>query len=212
MKYLEYRGIENLVASELTEDSAEKLEYGEVRRIAGIKELTKETESSSETKYYDNIPALVIDSVGADTVKMNVSAVDLSTMAWLTGQDYDEETGALLEGERKSKYFALGYITQDTDGNKIYVWRLKGKFGIPSSTHATKDDGTDANGQELEYTGINTAHKFAKTKKSAKSINVEEIKGLADLTDFFENVKTPDSLKAIKVTSAEASGETKAKK
>lgn len=196
MKYKEYRGIEGLVAAKVTSDTTEGIEFGEIKQIAGVNELTKETESSSETKYYDNVPAIVIDSTGADTINMNVSAVDLATVAWLTGQMYDEDTGMFVEGEREKGYFALGYITKDTDGNLIYVWRLKGTFGVPSSSHISENNGTDANGQELTYTGINTTHKFAKTGKTAKAVNIEVSKGLADVKDFFTTVQTPDSVKA----------------
>jgi len=195
MKYIEYRGIEGLVAAKITEDTTENLTYAEIRQIAGVSELSKETESSSATKYYDNIPAIVIDSVGADAVKMNVSAVALEDVAWLTGQTYDESTGMFIEGERTSGYYALGYITKDTDGNLVYVWRLKGTFGIPTSTHKTEDSGTDGSGQELLYTGINTTHRFTKTGKTAKAVNVEVSKDLADVTEFFETVQTPDTIK-----------------
>lgn len=196
MKYIEYRGIEGLVAAKVTKDDSEGITYDEVRDIAGINELTKETASASATHYYDNVPAIVIDSVGADTIKMNTSAVDLATYAWLTGQTYDEETGVLIEGEREPGYFALGYRTQDTDGNDILVWRLKGTFGIPGSTHKSKDDGTDANGQEVTFTGINTTTKFKKTGKTAKAVTVETVKNLVDVTNFFATVQTPDTLKA----------------
>lgn len=54
----------------------------------------------------------------------------------------------------------IGYRTKTTDGTEILVWRLKGTFKIPDSDHATEDDGTDANGQEITYTGISTTHKF----------------------------------------------------
>ena len=196
MTIVEYRGIEGLVAAKVLTDESEGITYGEVKAIAGISELTKETASASATHYYDNVPAIVIDSVGADTIKMNTSAVDLATVAWLTGQTYDETTGVFIEGEREAGYYALGYITRDTAGNQVYVWRLKGTFGIPSSTHKSADDGTDANGQELTYTGINTTAKFTKTGKTAKAINVEISKELADVTNFFKTVQTPDTLKA----------------
>ena len=82
-----------------------------------------------------------------------------------------------------------------TDGSEIYVWRLKGTLAIPGSTHQTEDDGTDGNGQELTYTGISTTHKFTKTGKGAKAINVKA-DGKADVSKFFETVQTPDSVKA----------------
>ena len=67
---------------------------------------------------------------------------------------------------------------------------------IPDSTHSTKTNGTDANGQEIVFTGINTTHKFTKTGKSAKALNVDLEKDKADVSAFFNTVTTPDTLKA----------------
>ena len=199
---MKIRGIRGLVAAELLTDTNEEngLTYGTPFEVAGTSELSKETENSSESHYYDNIPAIVIDSVGADTVTASVSAIPLDILSKLTGQTYDEETGMFIEGERTSKYFAIGYVTEDTDGNEVFVWRLKVKCSIPSSTHATKTDGTDANGQEITFTGINTQHKFEKTGKTAKAVNLEMAKGLTTYTeaDFFAAVQDPDKVAAKK--------------
>ena len=201
----EYRGVEDLVAAEvLTDNNNEEEGYttGEVFDIAGVAEISKSTSSSNESHYYNNMPAVVVSSTGADEVTLSVSAIPLDKLAKITGQKYDELTGALIEGERETKYFAIGYKTKKTNGDYVYVWRLKGTFNIPESTHATENDGTDANGQELTYTGINTTHKFAKVtdkngnKKGAKAINVDVAKGLADVSTFFDEVVTPDTLTA----------------
>lgn len=193
---VEWRGIKNVVAAEVTKDDAESYETGEVFKIAGIAELSRATENSSETKYYDDIPALVIDSVGADTVTCSMSAIALDVLARITGQDYDADLGVLIEGERQAKYFALGYETSKSNGDIVYVWRHKGKFSIPDSSHATKTAGTESNGQEVVYTGIATTHAFTKTGKTAKAINVDVSKKLVDTKDFFKTVQTIDTLKA----------------
>ena len=190
----EYRGVENLVCAEVTKDDVEKYETGEVIDIAGVAEISRTTENSSETHYYDNLPAIVVDSVGADTVTCSVSAIPLDVLAKLTGQYFDELTGAFVEGEREAKYFALGYKTQKTNGKEVYVWRLKGKFSIPDSTHATKTNGTEANGQEIVFTGISTTHKFTKTGKPAKAINVDTEYNKVDVSTFFNKVQTIDTL------------------
>lgn len=201
---VEYRGVEDLVAAEVLTDNnaAEGGGYttGEVFGIAGVAEISKSTSSSNESHYYNNMPAVVVSSTGADEVTLSVSAIPLEILAKITGQKYDELTGTLIEGERETKYFAIGYKTKKTNGDYVYVWRLKGTFNIPESTHATENDGTDANGQELTYTGINTTHKFNKVtdkngnKKGAKAINVDVAKDLADVSEFFDEVVTPDTL------------------
>lgn len=198
MEIFEYRGVEGLVAAEVTKDDNEA-EGGYVTgtpfEIAGLAELGRTTETGSETHYYDNMPAIVIESTGADTVTCTVSAIPLDVLAKITGQHYDETTGAFIEGNRQNKYFALGYKTKKTNGKEVYVWRYKGTFSIPDSTHKTEDSGTEANGQEITYTGIQTTHKFTKTGKGAKAINVDLEKDLADVSTFFTQVTTPDTLK-----------------
>lgn len=194
MKITEYRGIEGLVYAKVTEDSTENFTTGEVKELAGTSELTRSTDSSSETHYYDNMPAVVIESTGADEVTASVSAIPLDVLADITGQYYDEATGMFVEGARQNNYYAIGYRTKKTDGTEVLVWRLKGTFSIPESTHNTEDDGTDANGQEITYTGISTTHKFTKTGKGAKAINVEA-SDKVDTSAFFDTVQTPDTIK-----------------
>lgn len=192
----EWRGVEGLVAAEVIKDDKDAYKCSEWFDIAGIAELGKTTENSSETKYYDNVPALVVDSVGADTITCSVSGIPLDILAKITGQHYDENLGMLVEGERESKYFALGYRTKKTNGQEVLVTRFKGKFSIPDQTNSTQTAGTESNGQEITYTGISTTHKFEKTGKSAKAINVDVALDKVDVSTFFDSVQTPDTLVA----------------
>lgn len=195
MEINEYRGIRGLVAAEVTTDNSTTFACGTPFGICGVAELSRTTETSSEAHYYDNVPAIVIDSTGSDEITITGSAIPFDALAKITGQIYDADKGMFVEGERETKYFAIGYITEKTDGTEVYVWRLKGKFNIPDSTHSTKNDGTDANGQELTYTGINTTHKFTATSKTAKAVNVDTSvnTSVAEAT-FFTSVQTPDTV------------------
>lgn len=196
----EYRGVSDLVYAEVTNDdnsSEQGKGYvtGTVKPLAGVAEISKATDSTNEPHYYDNIPAVVISSTGSDEVTITASAIPLDVLAEITGQYYDSATGMMVEKERQSKYFAIGYKTKTTDGKEIYVWRLKGSFNIPDQTSATEDDGTDANGQEITFTGISTTHKFTKTSSPAKSVVVNTgLDLIADKANFFATVQTPDTI------------------
>lgn len=191
---LEYRGVEGLVAAEVLADDENGYQTGQVFAIAGVAEISRTTDSSSEAHYYDNIPAVVISSTSADEITISTSAIPFDVLATITGQYYDATTGAFIEGPRDTKYFAIGYIAKKNNGDLIYVWRLKCSFNIPDQTNVTENDSTDANGQELVCTGISTTHKFAKTGKGAKALNVDLSKDLANVSTFFDTVTTPDSL------------------
>lgn len=200
MKIVEFRGVDGLVAAEVTGDDNETsggYVVGEVFPLAGVAEISKTTETSSEAKYYDNVPAIVFNSEGADEITITASVLALATLAKITGKHIDAETGAMIDGERDPKYYALGYRFKMTDGTYRYVWRLKGSFSIPDETSATEDDGTDTNNMELVYTGISTTHKFTKTGKPAKAVVVDDTPdSKCDVSTFFETVTDPDKLKA----------------
>lgn len=205
-QYFKYRGVDNLVFARVTKDDAEVFETGEVKPLAPVARVGKTVETGSNTEFYDNVPMFVVNSEGADEIEIDVTALPLETLAELTGKSYDETTGAMIDGEQEERFFAIGYRTKGTDGAYRDIWRLKGKFNIPDEENATEDNGTDTTGTTLTYTGIHTTHKFAKgkyntttstwEKGSAKGLIVDERKGLADVSTFFDAVTTPDTLKA----------------
>lgn len=206
---VEYRGVEGLVAAEVLVDDNDTntaaegetpnhgYVTGPVFAVAGVAEISKSVDSSNEAHFYDNLPAVVISSTAADELTISVSAIPLDVLAMITGQVYKESLGAMIEGQRKPKYFALGYKTQKTNGDEIYVWRYKGAFNVPGEDNNTQDDGTDANGQELTFTGVATTHKFTQNEnRGAKSMYVDVAKGLANVSTFFDSVTDPDQIQA----------------
>lgn len=198
-KIVEYRGVSNLVYAEVTKDEtgADGYTTGTVKDLAGVATISKTTENSSEAHYYDNRPAVVVRSAGADTVTLDVSVIPHSVLADILGQTYNSTKAMYVEGEMTTKYFALGYITKDTDGEDIFVWRLKGTFSVPDETSNTENNGTDANGQQIVFTGIMTAHEFAEGNSAAKAIyvNASENSSVSKAT-FFATVQTPDTVTA----------------
>jgi len=195
----EFRGCSELHYAEVTEDSVEAYNTGTVKLLAPVGEIGKTVSQSSKTIFYDDKPLIVISSEGADTVKFTVPALPLAILAEITGQAYDATTGALFGGGKKTKYFAVGYRLGGTDNEYRYVWRLKGLFNIPEETSKTISDGTDTNNQSIEFIGVATTHKFIKggtEPASRKDVNADTRDGKADVSKWFEEVVTPDTLKA----------------
>lgn len=196
----EYRGVSGLVYAKVNQDDSTAYSTGTVKPLAGVAEISKSTESSNEAHYYDNLPAVVVSSTGSDEITISASAIPQDVLAEITGQYYDAATGMYVEKERTPGYFAIGYQTKTTSGDVMYVWRLKGTFNIPDQTNATENNGTDANGQEITFTGISTTHKFTKTLSPAKAITVNTaVNPIAENT-FFGSVQTPDTITPHSVT------------
>lgn len=200
---VEFRGCRNLVFAEITTDDNETPSggyiTGEVKALAPVGEISKTVETASEAKYYDNVPAIVVNSEGSDTVTFTIAVPSDEVLAEITGRVYDATKKAFIEAPRTNKYFAVGYIIGEVgEGDtERYVWRYKGTFNIPDETAATKDNGTTSNNMSLVFTGIYTEHEFANgggTGKKAPSKGMYVRAGGTITEDkFFEEVFTPDT-------------------
>lgn len=215
----EFRGCKKLVYAEVTKDNnlsttGEGYVTGTVKPLAPVAEISKTVETSSESHYYDDKAAIVINSEGTDTVTFTIAIPDDATLADITGRTYDATKKIFIESERVNKYFAVGYILgEEGEGeDERYVWRYKGKFNIPDETSATKDDGTGANNMSLEFSGIYTEHEFTNgkgtgVKGAAKASFIRKSSNVASEADWFAQVSTPDTTfeptYALTITQAE---------
>ena len=206
MDVFEFRGVDNLYAAEVLQDDENGFVCDTPFKLAPVAEVGRSTESSSEAHYYDNKAMIVVNSEGADTITITVAPPELEILSKITGRAFDPVTGMLIDAVRENKYFAIMYRTKGTDGKYRYVSRLKGQFGIPDETNATENDGTDTNNTQLTFTGIYTEYEFTKgrynttlstwEKASAKGVIVDTRYGLADVSNFFAAVQTPDTVSA----------------
>ena len=196
----EFRGTDDLYIAKILVDDENSYTTDTPIKLAPVAEISKTVAVASETKYYDNGPAFTINAEGADTVTLNIPALDLATLALITGKGYDSVNGALLDGESTPPYFALGYRLGLTDGTYRYVWKLKGTFQVPNETSQTKDGGTDSQGQQLVYTSVETLHKFTHATDAdgntmvQKSFVIDARDSHAVLSSFFDQVTTCDNV------------------
>ena len=147
-KIVEYRGCKGLVFAEITKDNnetgtGEGYVTGAVKDLAGVAEISKNVSVSRVSKYYDNYAAIVVTGEGEDVVTFTASIPSMDVQAAVNGRVYDSTLKMYIECPIVNKYYAVGYIIEDTDGTEYYIWRHKGYFIQPDETSATKDDGTD---------------------------------------------------------------------
>lgn len=204
-KTFEFRGVDNLYVARVIKDDAESFATDTPVKLAPVAEIGKTTDSSNEAHYYDNKALIVVNSESADTITLTVAPPELKMLSDIIGRSFDETTGMMVESPRTNDYYAIMYRTKGTDGAYRYVSRLKGQFSIPEETNATENDGTDTNNTSIEFTGIYTEHEFAKgiynketnawEKAGAKGIVVDTRYNLADVSSFFTETQTPDTIK-----------------
>lgn len=200
----EFRGVDSLYIARVTQDDLNGYATEAPIYLSPVAEVSKATESANEAHYYDNKAMIVVNSESADTITITMAPPVLEKLALVTGKSFDEETGMMVDSERTNDYWALMYRTKGTDGKYRYVSRLKGTFNIPEEDNQTENDGTDATNTSIEYTGIYTEYQFTKgkyengawTKAGAKGVVVDTRYGLADVSNFFSQTQTPDTIHA----------------
>lgn len=206
-KVFEFRGVDNLYVARVIKDDETGFECDTPVKLAPVAEIGKTTDASNEAHYYDNKALIVVSSESADTINLTVAPPELEMLSNIIGRSFDPTTGMMIDSPRKNDYFALMYRTKGTDGAYRYVSRLKGQFNIPEETNATENDATDTNNTSIEFTGIYTDYEFTKgiynvdtqawEKAGVKGITVDTRYGLADVSDFFSEVQTPDSITVV---------------
>lgn len=197
----EFRGVDNFYFAEVIRDDESGYECSAPIHIP-VQEIAKSTDSSSEAHYYDNKAMIVVNSESADTITLTLAPPTLEELATIIGKSFDSTTGMMVDSPRQNKYFAIMYRTKGTDGQYRYVSRLKGQFNIPEESVTTENDGTDTTNTEIEFTGIYTEYEFTKgkyengawSKSGVKGIVVDSRYALADVTNFFTAIQTPDTV------------------
>lgn len=204
MEYNEYRGVRGLVIAEVTKDDSSGYTAEEWEELSGVQSVAVAKNESSETHYYDNLAAIVVDAEGADELTLTVSILANKTRAKIDGVEYDQTQDMIVNTPKKRKYFALGYIGEKTDGTEEFNILYKGKFSGGGETHNTKDDGTEATNVEYTFTAVHTTAKIY-SGKSAKSVKVPASTKVTESTIFGTftagvstlDPLTPDEIKAL---------------
>lgn len=209
----EFRGIDKFYFAEVTQDDENGYACGPLTHIP-VQEVGKSTDSAQEAHYYDNKAMIVVNSEGPDTISLVLAPPELEKLSKMIGKSFDPLTGMMVDSPRQDKYFAIMYRAKGTDGKYRYVSRLKGQFNIPEETYQTENDGTDTNNTSFEFTGIYTEHEFNKGiydgtqwhKSGVKGIVVDTRYGLADVSNFFGSVQTPDTVEVAATTNVTGVG------
>lgn len=196
-KEAEFRGTDNLWIAEITKDDSTGYTFLTPVNLAPTGQISRQVNSSSETHYYSNVGMIVIVTKGGETATITTPVLPLAKLALVTGQTYDETTGALISGDLEEKYFALIYRVQLTDNSWRYVVKYKAQLtGVPEEVSQTRSDGVNTNNQQLVFTCNETVYEFA-NGGHADGIALDERDGLCDFSTFFDTVYTPDTIGQI---------------
>lgn len=196
----DFIGIDMLYYAKITADTDEGLTYDTPKPFAPVAELSKTTTAETVNSYYDNGIYRTLSSESQDEYTINTPALDLATLAEITGKNIDAATSAFLDsGEPETVYFALLFRAQLSDYTYRYYAINKCSFAVPDETITGKGESIEPQGQELTVTSVRSQFKYeiGGQQKGIKRIIADERDGKVDFTKWFTAVPVPNAIPTV---------------
>lgn len=197
----QYRGCSRLVYAPYTfDEETRKVTFGEVKKLAEVKSVSREVASENEEVWADN--KLQDTTYGGTSVTRTFGCmrIDPAVDAELMGKSViavgdNKMYGTAPDGSARP-YVAIGYALHDGDVNRPceIVWAYKGVVNSITQTANTIDRGTGSEGQEVNITFAAPDVEWTKTGKIELDLAMpvtETNKALVE--KWFAKVITPDN-------------------
>ncbi len=195
-------GLDQLYIALITQDDASGYVAGTPQPFAPAATVSQKPKSSFDIQYTDNQPYDVLTAEAETSLDVEVTGVDLATLATITGRSYDTTTGRMYDNGTLPPYVAFGFRTLKSTRKNRYYWFEKGKFSMPDEDAETLGEKPSPKTQKLTFTAIRTTHKFTipdpANAGSTISDTVKRVVGDEDnpafsATGWFSQVQTPES-------------------
>ena len=200
---IEYRGCRKLVYAKVLSDTADGMEFGEVKTLAPVQQIQREVSRSSATTYYDNTAANTTTAEGAEVNNFVIAVPEDAVLADIEGKFYDPERKIYSDSPISDSYFAVGYVLGEKgdEENEQFVWKNKGTFQIQSTEHNTENDGTDTTNITVGFTSVYPIAHFEHGGKNgnggkSKGVRIKKNDNVMTEEAFFAKVQTVDDVYA----------------
>lgn len=162
--------------------------YASSVHVPNITQANTNFNSSVETFFADDGPAVVYSQIGEVEVEINIADLPPEDYAKLIGGEY--ENGMVQYNVSASAPdVALAFRAQKSNGKYRYMWLLKGKFSVPNMEARTKEASVNFQPQTINFKGAARAS----DRNVFKRIDSDDANlpaGVDDtslLNDFFED-------------------------
>ena len=133
-------GIKHVVIAPLTEDTETTLTYGALQLLAGAIDVQISPDNAEpEIQYFDDIEGDVVYPDPEIKLSMEQADIPLTMQEMILGNVIDDNGVLVRKAGDKPPYFALGFMSEKSDGTFRYVWMFKGRAAPISETYHTKE-------------------------------------------------------------------------
>lgn len=196
----QYRGCSRLVYAKYTFDEKTGVTFGDVKKFAEVKAISREISSENEEVWADNKLQDTMYGGTSVTRTFTCMRIDPEVVADVLGNTVVEVGSNKMYGTAPDgssrPYIAMGYALHDGDVVKPceVVWAYKGIVNSITQTANTIDRGTGSEGQEANVTFAAPDKAWTKTGKNDLDMAMPITDANKTLVDkWFTKVITPDN-------------------
>lgn len=133
-------GLDMLYYAKITEDENGNEAYGSPKRLAKAMSAELSVELAEATLYADDGAAEIVKEFKNGTLSLGVDDIGNEVASDLTGATIDKNNVVISSSEDGGEPVAIGFRAKKSNNKYRYFWLYRVKFGIPSTSLATKGD------------------------------------------------------------------------
>lgn len=186
-------GLDKPFYAKITEDENGNETFGTPKRLAKAISAELSVELAEAILYADDGASEVVKEFKSGTLSLGVDDIGKEVAADLTGAEIDKNGVLVSTSEDGGDPVAVGFRAKKSNGKYKYFWLYRVKFGIPSTSLATKGDSITFSTPTIEGTISRRNKPDGKDKHPWKAEMTEDgtaaVKTVVD--SWFEEVYEP---------------------
>ena len=186
-------GLDMLYYAPITEEENGDETYGTPAKLAKAMTADLSVELAEATLYADDGASEIVKEFKSGTLSLGIDDIGNSIASVLTGATIDSNNVVISASEDGGNPVAIGFRAKKSNGKYRYFWLYRVKFGIPSTSLATKGDSITFSTPTIEGTVLRRNKPDGSGKHPWKAEVTEGEKNVPTsvVTEWYKNVYEP---------------------
>ena len=186
-------GLDKLYYAKITEGDNSEETYSTPTQLAKAMTAELSVELAEATLYADDGAAEVVKEFQSGTLTLGIDDIGVQVAQDLTGAKIDDNKVLISASEDGGEPVAIGFRAKKSNGKYRYFWLYRVKFGIPSTSLATKGDSITFSTPTIEGTVLRRNKPDGSGKHPWKAEATEGEKNVPDsvITGWYKSVYEP---------------------
>lgn len=197
-------GLDMLYYAKITEGENGDETYGTPTKLAKAMSAELSVELAEATLYADDGASEIVKEFKSGTLSLGVDDIGNDAASTLTGATIDSNKVVISASEDGGEPVAIGFRAKKSNGKYRYFWLYRVKFGIPSTSLATKGDSITFSTPTIEGTVLRRNKLDGKNTHPWKAEVTEGSAGVSEdvISNWYKSVYEPVYTESVQTENA----------